>query len=62
MWPEVGQNEWRVGYTVFKVGGDPCELHWDGVATYLEQLCTRRNRLFSDPAKDPELIGSTPGE
>ena len=62
MGPEVRQNEWCVGYTIFEVGGDPCELHRYRVATYLQQFCARRDRTLSDPAKDPELIGSTAGK
>lgn len=47
---------------LFKVGSDPCELDWDGVAADFEQFRSRGVRLVSDPAKDPELIGSTAGE
>ena len=47
---------------LLEVGGDPCELHGYGVAADFEQFGSGRVRLFSDPAKDPELIGSTAGE
>ena len=47
---------------LLEVGGDPCELHGYGVAADFEQFYVCCERLFSDPAKDPELIGSTAGE
>ena len=47
---------------LLEVGGDPCELDWDGVAADFEQFRSRGVGLVSNPAKDPELIGSTAGE
>ena len=47
---------------LLEVGGYPRELHGDGVAADFEQFCAGCEGLFSDPTKDPELIGSTAGE
>ncbi len=47
---------------LLEVGSYPCELDGYGVAADFEQFCTCCEGLFSDPAKDPELIGSTAGE
>lgn len=47
---------------LLEVGGYPCELHGNGVATYFEQFCAICECLFSDPTKDPELISSAASE